>query len=88
MPTEVPSFSGNNSCLDVSEVENKWIIDTGAIDHMVCSISHLSTITGLINASVKLPNGDKALVTHLGTVRLSEKLVLTNVLCILHSNAI
>jgi hypothetical protein len=37
--------------------KNQWVIDTGATDHMVHSISCLTTVTSTINASVELPNG-------------------------------
>ena len=43
---------------------NSWILDTGAIDHMVYSISCLSTITSTIQATVELPNGNMVPVTH------------------------
>jgi hypothetical protein len=59
-----------------------WIIDTGATDHMVCSISFLTTITSTISKQVRLPNGNYAKVTHIGTVRISATLVLTDVLCV------
>jgi hypothetical protein len=59
-----------------------WIIDTGATDHMVSSIHHFTTITAVISSHVKLPNGQFALVTHIGTVKFSDSLILTNVLCV------
>jgi hypothetical protein len=40
---------------------NSWILDTGAIDQMVYSISCLSTITSTIQATVELPNGNMVL---------------------------
>jgi len=57
-----------------------WIVDTGATDHMVCSISFFTTITATISTTVHLPNGAVALVTHIGTIKLSETLILTGVL--------
>ena len=42
---------------------NDWIINTGATDHMVHSVSCLTIITSTINTFVYLPNGEKALVT-------------------------
>ena len=42
-----------------------WILDTGAIDHMVHSVSQLTTITSIVQSCVFLPNGDQALVTHI-----------------------
>ena len=59
-----------------------WIIDTRATDHMVHSISVFSSITSLSNTYVYLPNGERALVTHIGTIHLTEKLILHNVLCV------
>lgn len=79
---DTSGFSGNKFCLAISDVENKWIINTTATNHMVCSINHLTTITDVINANVKLPNGGALLVTHIETMKLSETLSLTNVLCI------
>ena len=61
---------------------NSWILDTGATDHMVYSISCLSTITSTIQATVELPNGNMVPVTHIGTVKLSSSLILTDVLCV------
>ena len=56
-----------------------WIIDSGAIDHMV----YTTTITSIKHVTVKLPNGgESVMVTHIGTVRLSADLALENVLCV------
>ena len=59
-----------------------WVIDTGATDHMIHSITYFSSITSTLNTHVNLPNGESALVTHIGTVKITEKLVLYNVLCV------
>ena len=59
-----------------------WILETGATDHVVHSIPHLTTITFVINIVVHLPIGETTLVTHIGTVKLSETLILTGVLCV------
>jgi hypothetical protein len=61
---------------------NVWIIDTGATDHMVSSISFLTTITAVVSKKVKLPNGSFAEVTHVGTVKISATFILTNVVCV------
>lgn len=63
-------------------VNHPWIIDTGATDHMVCSLSFLTTVTAISSKFVKLPNGQFASVTHIGTVRISASLILTDVLCV------
>ncbi|XP_030950060.1 uncharacterized protein LOC115973965 [Quercus lobata] len=60
---------------------NVWVIDTRATDHIVYSINLLTDFTA-VNCVVALPNGETALVTHIGSICLSENLVLTNVLCV------
>jgi len=62
--------------------DSPWIIDTGATDHMVNSTSFFTTITTIVSTSVTLPNGDLVQVTHIGTIKISDCLVLTNVLCV------
>jgi hypothetical protein len=62
--------------------DSPWIIDTGATDHMVNSISFFTTITATVSTSVTLPNGELVSVTHMGTIKISEHLILTNVLCV------
>jgi transposase InsO family protein len=61
---------------------NSWILDTGATDHMVHSLSCFTSITSIIQATVELPNGNLVPVTHIGTVKLSSSLILTDVLCV------
>ncbi|XP_075670303.1 uncharacterized protein LOC142640096 [Castanea sativa] len=58
--------------------ETDWVIDTRATDHMVHSISCFTSITTTLNTFVNLPNGEIALVTHVGTVKMSETLIPTN----------
>ena len=57
-----------------------WVIDTSATDHIVCSVHLLTTVTANTMSIVQLPNGETALVTHVGTVTLSSSLILHNVL--------
>ncbi|XP_075655657.1 uncharacterized protein LOC142625816 [Castanea sativa] len=59
-----------------------WVIDTGATNHMVYSISCFFSITATLNTHINLPNGEVALVTHISTVRISNTLLLQNVLCV------
>jgi hypothetical protein len=59
-----------------------WIIDTGATDHMVSSISLFTSIIAKVSRKVKLPNGQFVEVTHIGTVKISKSFILTNVLCV------
>ena len=59
---------------------NTWIIDTGATNHMVHFVAQLTTITSIVHICVYFPNGEQALVTHVGTVQVSSTLTLTNLL--------
>ncbi|XP_059429062.1 uncharacterized protein LOC132162859 [Corylus avellana] len=43
---------------------NPWIIDTGATDHMICSLSLFTSISAVVSTHVKLPNGSIVSVTH------------------------
>ena len=65
-----------------NSVKAPWIIDTGATDHMICSTSLFTHITSVVSKTVRLPNGQHASVTHIGTIKIIESLILTNVLCI------
>lgn len=76
------AFSGNYSCSKTKIGAAKWIMDTGASEHIVCSIWHLISIFRKVKAPVILPNGDTIEATNVGTVRLSNTLVLTEVLVV------
>jgi hypothetical protein len=82
--TENPSHSvfSSHSTSHSTIKHNSWILDTGATDHMVHSLSCLTSITSIIQATVELPNGTLVPVTHIGTVKLSSSLILTDVLCV------
>ena len=59
-----------------------WVIDTSASDHIVCSIQLMTSYTEISHTMVELPNGEAALVTHIGTIQLSSHITLKNVLCV------
>uniref|UniRef100_A0A2N9EDL8 Integrase catalytic domain-containing protein n=1 Tax=Fagus sylvatica TaxID=28930 RepID=A0A2N9EDL8_FAGSY len=65
---------------DVSPSE--WVIDTGATDHMVTTTQFFTQMTVVTDVTVTLPNGHTVLVTHIGTIALTDTLVLSNVLCV------
>ena len=84
---------GNASCLTHSvffaKVVNKkafgvetWVIDIGAIDYIVCSMHLLTSFMEISHTMVELPNGEFALVTLVGTIKVSSYITLTNVLCV------
>ena len=49
---------------------------------MIHSTKLFTKITSIIHTSVELPNGESVLVTHIGTVKISESLTLVDVLCV------
>ena len=59
-----------------------WVIDIGASDHIVCSMTLLHSITLVTNCIVESPNGESAQVTHIGFVQLSATLIIYNFLCV------
>ena len=76
------SVFSSNLVIPPALLPNEWIIDNGATDHMVHSISYLTKITFVAHISVKIPNGVFVLATHVGQVQLSCDLILDNVLCV------
>ena len=46
-----------------------WILDSGVTDHMIHSLAFFTFITFVVQISIRLPNGDMAKVTHIGTVQ-------------------
>ena len=59
-----------------------WVLDIGAIDHFVCSVDLLTTITATMQSLVQLLNGESAQVTYIRTVVLSSSLTLKNAICV------
>ncbi|XP_057953889.1 uncharacterized protein LOC131148176 [Malania oleifera] len=57
----------NRTCLK----STKWVIDTGATDHMVHSMSCFSTIIATLNSHVNLPNGEE--LAHRSTLGLGKE---------------
>lgn len=57
-----------------------WILDSGATDHIVCSIEFFNDFRTAQGAEVSLPTGKSIPVEHIGSVKLNEKLWLKDVL--------
>ena len=49
---------------------------------MVCSSNLMTTSIPVINRHIQLPNHALARVTHIGTIRFFDKLILYDVLCV------
>lgn len=61
-----------------------WVIDTGATDHMIHSVSCFTSITITLNTHVSLPNGEIGLVTHRDCSNLKKSLFFTMFYLFLH----
>ena len=59
-----------------------WVLDIGAIDHIIHSITLFTKITSSISTFVQLPNSEKVTVTQIGTIQVTSTLVLENFLCV------
>ncbi|XP_040962205.1 uncharacterized protein [Gossypium hirsutum] len=61
------------------DIGNKWIIDTGATDHILSDLHFLESpvACALGSPSVRLPNGSSVSVTHIGTCIVLPNLSLT-----------
>ncbi|CAN1776000.1 Retrovirus-related Pol polyprotein from transposon TNT 1-94 [Linum perenne] len=59
-----------------------WVVDSGASDHVVSSVSFLFQYKSVHGLTVALPNGTKIPVSHIGSARLSKLLVIHDVLVI------
>ena len=63
-----------------SKDHEKWILDTGASDHVTCLLSNFSTFNEVDNVIINLPTGHQVHATHIGSVILSAQLTLNDVL--------
>ncbi|PWA58153.1 hypothetical protein CTI12_AA402710 [Artemisia annua] len=70
-----------NTQLDLLELLEGWIYDTGASDHMTPEDDHISDPYLLkIKPQIKLPNGETSVISHVGKVKLNNGLMLKDVL--------
>nr|GMD68352.1 uncharacterized protein LOC109149920 [Ipomoea batatas] len=65
-----------------SSLYTNWIFDTGVTDHIINSVTGLFNSFRVQNVSVVLPTGIKEVVTHIGSVKLTEHISLKGVLCV------
>ena len=76
-------FSGMITCNAAAGLTHRWIIDSGASDHMTPHIHNLSQLQAADNStSINLPTGDMAQISHTGTATLDTGLTLYQVLCV------
>ena len=80
----VSSFSGICSLYSSSSTntipEASWVMDTGATHHVCCTLHLFVTSKPLLNSSITLPNGHSVPIARVGSVRLTDTILLDNVL--------
>ena len=59
-----------------------WILDTGASDHICCSLRYSLNYKAVVGVYVYLPNSTKVSVSHIGSVKLPFGLILHDVLLV------
>ena len=77
------TFTFNHHCLSIlynSLPPGSWIIDSGATSHVCADISKFQEVFAASDLTVSLPNGTTFPIMHTGTIRLSDTLVLHDVL--------
>ena len=65
-----------------TQKSTSWVLDSGATDHVTCSLSNLHSFNRIEPIMVKLPNGQHVYATHSGVVHLSSFITLLDVLYI------
>ena len=76
------SIFAKNPSNKTTHNEETWVLDTGATDHIIHSISLFTKITSSISSFVHLPNGEKVLATRIGTIQVTTSLILEDVICV------
>lgn len=57
-----------------------WIIDSSVIDHITCCFTWFTKVRSVSHVHVSLLDQTKVLVTHVGSIKLSNDIVLRDVL--------
>ncbi|XP_071699281.1 uncharacterized protein [Rutidosis leptorrhynchoides] len=74
-------MAGKRFCFLSTDLNNPWIIDSGATDHMTPHLFMFSEYTVVHKPSfIEMPNGQKARVHHVGSIRLNDNVILDHVL--------
>jgi len=74
-------LAGKVVCVSASHPGSKWIIDSGATDHITPNLHLFSSYSALTHDFfIVMPNGKHARIYHVGTIQLTPSLSLTNAL--------
>ncbi|XP_056864308.1 uncharacterized protein LOC130511370 [Raphanus sativus] len=61
---------------------DSWIIDSGASSHVCSSIDMFDSFVSVSSVTVTLPNDSKVPITHVGTIKITDSLILYDVLLV------
>lgn len=81
LPTYYDMLTSNSTENDISP--SSWVIDSGATHHVSNCRSRFLSFQDLVNTFVNLPNGTTMSIVEIGSIRLSDKIILHDVLFIL-----
>ena len=77
-------LAGKIFYFSASTLDLKWIIDSGATDHITPNLHCFSSYTPLVQDSfITMPNGKQAKIHHTGNIQLTSSLSLCNALHVL-----
>jgi hypothetical protein len=78
--TYVSCFTSTHALSFIASHTTPWIIDSGATDHISCSLNHFLSYDKIPPVKINLPNGAFVFAHYSGIVQFSRHFVLYNVL--------
>ena len=79
-PSTSQTNSGNYSALSIKSATVNWILDSGATNHICCSLSSFSSYHSITPVIIKLPNGSQVSASIADIIIFSKHLYLDHVL--------
>lgn len=67
---------------NVVKIHDSWILDTGATNHIVCSLGYFDEYTHVTSLTMNMPNGGVANVAYTGNIKVDNDIILEDVLYI------
>ena len=79
-----PGNIGKASVLSAITMDNTWIVDTGAYDHLIKDFSKLQNLRSSSQQVISIINDDISLITRKGSIALTTAITLDTIL-VVHS---
>lgn len=80
--TKTPSAAANTSGINIFNLYEPWILDSGATHHIICTTRYYTHNVKTFNSTVQLPNEQTTSISHIGSIKINDELTLNNVLCV------